>query len=468
MNIETKKLNDIAEVIISNVDKKSKPDETPIILCNYTDVYYNQFIRSNMLFMSATANDREIEKCALFNGDVVITKDSEKHDDIGVPAYIYEDIENLVCGYHLVILRPKPEKIYGLYLYYVLNINESKFQFHAKANGITRFGLRKADIESVEIPVPPFNEQQKIANILRALDDKIYLNRQINQTLEEIARAIFKSWFVDFDPVRAKMAAKENGQDPERAAMMAISGKTEEAFERLSAEQKTSLAATAALFPDAMQDSELGEIPRGWEVSQIGKEVDIFGGGTPSTKNKEFWEGGIYDWTTPKDLSGRTDKIIFNTSRKITEEGLKQISSGLLPKNTVLMSSRAPVGYLAIAKIPIAINQGYIAMVCKKRLTHDYILQWTNSNMDEIKLRAGGTTFAEISKKNFRGIPIIVPKLQVVNTYSRIVSNFYDLIFENLKTVEQLSLIRDTLLPKLLSGELRIPDAEQIAREAGV
>ena len=161
------------------------------------------------------------------------------------------------------------------------------------------------------------------------------------------------------------------------------------------------MQATAALFPDELVESELGEVPKGWEVSTVGEQVQAVGGGTPSTKNADFWDNGIHYWTTPKDLSNLTDKILLNTERKITDAGLKKISSGLLPKDTVLMSSRAPVGYLALAKIKVAINQGYIAILPNKKYSAEYLIQWCEANMAEIKGRASGTTFQEISKKNF-------------------------------------------------------------------
>ncbi|TXK94508.1 hypothetical protein BMR11_14025 [Methylococcaceae bacterium CS5] len=168
-----------------------------------------------------------------------------------------------------------------------------------------------------------------------------------------MAQALFKSWFVDFDPVKAKIAAREAGGTAEQANLAAtqvISGKTEaqlEVMKTRQSEQYEELKATAELFPDAMQESELGSVPVGWDASEIGKEVTVVGGGTPSTKNPDFWENGTLHWTTPKDLSNLNDKILIETSRKITEQGLAKISSGLLPINTVLMSSRAPVGYLA-------------------------------------------------------------------------------------------------------------------------
>ena len=196
-------LGDIIDLTLSSVDKKSKPRERPVRLCNYMDVYNNTFITDQLDFMAATATDREVARCGLVRGDVIITKDSEKHDDIGVPALVRHDIVNLVCGYHLAILRPRPAQVTGAYLVYALKAPPVQHQFHAYANGVTRFGLRKADIGLVEVPLPSLAEQRAIAHVLGTLDDKIELNRRMNETLEAMARALFKSWFVDFDPVSA-------------------------------------------------------------------------------------------------------------------------------------------------------------------------------------------------------------------------------------------------------------------------
>ena len=246
-------LDDVIDLRLSSVDKKSKANEHGVQLCNYTDVYNNSFIHAGMDFMPATATEREIAKCSLVAGDVVITKDSEKHDDIGVPALMREDIPNLVCGYHLAILRPSLSEIDGTYLFYALSTGETQQQFHSYANGITRFGLRKSDIGLVEIPLPPLPEQRAIAHVLGTLDDKIELNRRMNETLEEMARALFKSWFVDFDPVRAKMEGR---------------WRRGESLPSLPAEHYD-------LFPDRLVPSELGDIPEGWEVKLLGEVVDL-------------------------------------------------------------------------------------------------------------------------------------------------------------------------------------------------
>ena len=322
-------------------------------------------------------------------------------------------------------------------------------------------GLNRDNAHALPIKIPEKEEDRKaLGKWISKFDDKIQVNNQLNQTLERIAQAIFKSWFVDFEPVRTKIAVLEAGgtaEQAELAAMSAISAKDEATLKQLQADQPEAYAEleqTAALFPSAMEESELGEIPEGWEVSTIGEEVQISGGGTPSTKNPAYWENGATNWTTPKDLSNLTDKVLTDTERRITESGLEKISSGLLPVDTVLMSSRAPVGYLALAKIPVAINQGYIAMQCKKRLTPEFVLQWASSNMDEIKQRASGTTFAEISKKNFRPISVIVPPENIVSAYSKKAKTIYDKVYALSEEIKTLSSIRNTTLPPLLSGEI--------------
>jgi len=328
------------------------------------------------------------------------------------------------------------------------------------ATGTTIKNVSLKSMRDFIFRLPPINEQKRISKVLGDLDDKIELNHQINQTLESMAKTIFKSWFVDFEPVKAKIAALGAGEDAEGvtcAAIRAISGKTDDELDQLQAgqpENYAQLKTTAELFPTAIQDSELGEVPEGWEVSTIGDEVGVVGGGTPSTKIPEFWDGGEIHWTTPKDLSNLSDKVLLTTERKITTAGLKKISSGLLPINTVLMSSRAPVGYLALAKVPVAVNQGYIAMLCDKRLSPEFVIQWCNSVMDEIKQRSSGTTFAEISKKNFKVIPLVVPSEGIQQSYFELVSGIYNKIAETATECKTLADIRDSLLPKLLSGEV--------------
>jgi type I restriction enzyme S subunit len=401
---------------------------------------------------------KNLERYSLLEGDLTIAMTDMKNSMalLGHTARVPES-DRFWLNQRVGRIRVVREDILDpVYLYYYSNSSDYIHYLRSRANSGVQVNLSTSAIKESELTLPPLGYQKKVAKILFDLDKKIELNRQINQTLEQIAQAIFKSWFVDFEPVKAKIEAKQNGQDPERAAMRAISGKTDEELDALSEEQRRQLTTTAAHFPDELEDSELGEIPRGWEMSTIGEEVEVVGGGTPSTKKEEFWEGGEINWTSPKDLSGLQDKILLKTEKKITEAGLAKISSGLLPVDTVLMSSRAPVGYLAQAKIPVAINQGYIAMKCNLRLPPEYVLLWTDSVMDEIKQRASGSTFAEISKKNFKPISIVVPGDQVISKFMDQAKVIYDKIAESVSESASLSEIRDSLLPKLLSGQIEL------------
>ncbi|MGP2665069.1 restriction endonuclease subunit S [Serratia nevei] len=328
--------------------------------------------------------------------------------------------------------------------------------------GAANPALNRNHVHPLEIYWPTRNIQDQIADILSSVDAKIENNTKINQTLEKMVEALFKSWFVYFDPVKAKIAAIQAGsshEDQTLAAMVSISGKdidTLAIFKLEHPEKYAELKDFAEQFPSAMQDSELGEIPLGWTLSEIGNEVDVVGGATPSTKTPVFWDKGNINWTTPKDLSDLKDKILLKTERKITVDGLKKISSGLLPINTVLMSSRAPVGYLALTKIPVAINQGYIAMKCNHDLSPEFILQWCSANMSEILSRASGTTFAEISKKNFNSIPLVKPSVSSVSYYTKQSSSIYSLIEANVQENHYLKEIRDALIIKLISSEMKL------------
>lgn len=389
----------------------------------------------------------------------------------GRVAWVKEPVSFCIAQ-DMVAIRADQRLVDPMFLFSLLRSEQVINKINNMHVGTLIPHFKKGDFKNLYLSIPRnLKIQRAIGLFYFSLSEKIEKNKEINQTLEQMAQALFKSWFVNFEPVKAKMAVLEAGgsqEDATLAAMTAISGKNADAlavFEREHPEQYAELKATAELFPLAMQDSELGEIPEGWTLSEIGAQIDIAGGATPSTKTPVFWDNGDIHWTTPKDLSNVKDKILLHTERKITKAGLGKISSGLLPVNTVLMSSRAPVGYLAIAKVPVAINQGYIAMKCNKELSPEFVLQWCSANMPEIISRASGTTFAEISKKNFNPIPLVKPPLELVKNYTKQVSAIYSLIENTMRENNSLTELRDTLLPKLLSGEITLPEAEQIISE---
>ncbi|VVM08172.1 restriction endonuclease subunit S [Methylacidimicrobium tartarophylax] len=299
--------------------------------------------------------------------------------------------------------------------------------------------LNQDILSHIPAAVPKPLEQRAIAHILGTLDDKMEMNRRMSETLEAMARALFKSWFVDFEPVRVKMEGRwRRGES--------LPGFPDHLYD---------------LFPDRLVDSEVGEIPEGWEVRPIGELADVVGGSTPKTERREYWEGGTHRWVTPKDLSALSVPVLLDTERKITDAGLTQISSGLLPKGTVLLSSRAPIGYLAIAEVPVSINQGFIAMKPRDGMSNQFLLRWASVAHDEIVSHANGSTFLEISKANFRPIRIVAPNRLVMETFDRLSQAMFRRVVEHQRQSRALAALRDTLLPKLISGELRVKDAEK-------
>ncbi|MBG5757271.1 restriction endonuclease subunit S [Pseudomonas aeruginosa] len=301
--------------------------------------------------------------------------------------------------------------------------------------------INQSTLNSIEVTVPGPSSQKLIGGFVSSLDDRITLLRETNATLEAIAQALFKSWFVDFDPVRAKA----EGRQPEGMD-----------------------ATTAALFPDSFEESELGLVPKGWSVMPIGEAVECVGGGTPDTKNEAYWQPEEFSWSSPKDLSGLQSPVLLSTERKLSAQGLTKVSSGLLPSGTLLMSSRAPIGYLAIAQTALAVNQGYIAMLPGGRLPPLYLLFWCRENMEIIKGRANGSTFMEISKKAFRPIPASVPPADVLEAFEQIAGSLFERLVANERQAQTLTQLRDTLLPRLISGQLRLPEAQAVLNDMDI
>ncbi len=355
----------------------------------------------------------------------------------GETAFVPEGLE-FALGQNLVLLRADGTKVDPPFLRWLVRGPEWWDQIRQFLNvGAVFDSLKCADVPNFKLRIPPLPEQRAIAHILGTLDDKIELNRRMSETLEAMARAHFKSWFVDFDPVRAKAEGRDPGLPQ----------------------------AVADLFPDAFEDSELGEVPWGWSIRPVGDLADVVGGTTPSTKEASYWVGGTHAWATPKDLSGLSVPVLLDTERQITDAGLSQVGSGLLPKGTVLLSSRAPIGYLAVAELPVAINQGFIAMVAKADASNLFLLLWASVAHEDIVSRANGSTFLEISKASFRPIPVVAPPTQVMHAFEMQARPLYQRIVASARESQSLAALRDSLLPKLISGELRVKDAERFVAD---
>lgn len=295
----------------------------------------------------------------------------------------------------VLVFRKLDDNICEKYLYYIL-ADDRFFDFStASASGSKMPRGDKAQIMNYPISLPSLEKQKKIADILSSLDEKIELNRHMNKTLEQLGQALFRYYFVD------NPAAKS------------------------------------------------------WGDVKVGELVDIKGGGTPSTKNSSFWGGDIV-WSSPRDLANQRCHFLMRTDKTITKQGLLKVSSGMLPAGTLLLSSRAPIGYIAFAGVDMAINQGYIAFLPKAKLSNYFMYFWLKNNIQKIKDSANGSTFLEISKTAFRNIYIKQPNQLLHDKFQHEAMIILDKIRDNEAEIYNLTRLRDSLLPKLISGEIKI------------
>ena len=279
------------------------------------------------------------------------------------------------------------------------------------ANGGAQQNLNAQIIKDYVLQMPSLADQRRIASILSSLDRKIELNNKINADLEEMAQAIFKNWFVDFEPFK-------NGK---------------------------------------FVDSELGMIPEGWKVGRLDEIADVVGGSTPSKAKPEYYTQKGIAWLTPKDLSNHPAVYTSRGVIDITEEGYNSTSTKLMPKGTILFTSRAPIGYISIAQNDICTNQGFKSLVPKKAGTC-FLYCFLKYVTPEIENKSTGSTFKEASGSLMKSLQVIMPEQKVFEDFETIVSPLFARIESLEKENSRLSSLRDTLLPRLMSGELEVPE----------
>lgn len=298
------------------------------------------------------------------------------------------------------------------FLYYLLSQDLFFAYVMSGAKGCKMPRGDKEQIMNWEIVIPSEKEdQRRIASILSSLDRKIELNNKINADLEEMAQAIFKNWFVDFEPFK--------------------DGK--------------------------FVDSELGMIPEGWKVGRLDEIADVVGGSTPSKAKPEYYTQKEIAWLTPKDLSNHPAVYTSRGEIDITEEGYNSTSTKIMPKGTILFTSRAPIGYISITQNDICTNQGFKSLVPKKAGTC-FLYCFLKYVTPEIENKSTGSTFKEASGALMKSLQVIMPDQKVFEEFEEIVSPLFARIESLEKENSRLSLLRDTLLPRLMSGELEVPE----------
>ena len=425
----------LAEPVRNGIYKKREFHGRGAKVVNMGELFANPRLR-DVYMRRVELSESEQHRLSVQAGDLLFARRSLVAEGAGKCSVVLEVNELTAFESSIIRARPDPTKADSLFLYYYFNSPIGLHGLDTIRRHVAVAGITGTDLAELPVELPPLPEQRAIAHVLGTLDDKIELNRRMNETLEEMARALFKSWFVNFEPVRAKMDGR---------------WRRGESLPGLPAEHYD-------LFPDRLVPSELGEVPEGWGVKALGDVVEVVGGTTPSTKIAEYWEGGTHCWATPKDLSNLSSPVLLDTERKITNAGLDKIGSGLLPPGTVLLSSRAPIGYLAISEEPVAINQGFIATPPSGAVSNLFLLHWCSAFHEVIVNHANGSTFLEISKRNFRRIPIVMPGEIVMDAFDRRARPLHKHVVSNARESRALAGQRDALLPKLVSGEVRMEE----------
>ena len=415
------------------------------------NIYNDGFSENGLVFISDTDAEK-LNNVAIELDDILINITG---DSVARVCLAPEGKLPARVNQHVAIIRTVKNELDPKFVRYFLTDKNTQNHLLTLAGiGATRNALTKGMLEEFLVPKPDIVIQERISKILSDLDDKIHLNKQINQTLESIAQAIFKSWFIDFEPVRAKIAAKQTGQDPERAAMCAISGKSEAELEQMAKDDFAELQATAALFPDELVESELGEVPRGWHVQSLYDTADFVNGaafkakdfssnpneGLPIIKIAELKQG----------ISAQTKYTNSSFDKKY------QVSSG----DIFYSWSGSPETSLDVFKWFGGdgwLNQHIFKINSKnKGQTYFvyYLLKYLKPTLIRLATNKQTTGLGHITVADMKQLQVIKPEEHIFLSYVKIIAPLYEK--ESLLKQESIDLafLRDTLLPKLLSGKI--------------
>ena len=453
MPLKTESLAAMCEAVVDC------PHSTPVWTDTGFVVLRNQNIKDGRLDLSAPSyTDEEhfkqrVRRMAPRPGDIVITREAPMGEVCKIP-------EGLTCclGQRQVLLRPKAG-VNADYLLYALQspVVQEQIRWN-EGTGSTVSNIRIPVLEKIEIPRLGASEQF-IAAALKSVDEKIDINRRINQTLEAMAQAIFQSWFVDFDPVKAKIAAKAEGRDPLRAAMTAISGKADVELDTWPPEQYEQLAATAALFPDEMEESALGEIPKGWSFRSAEALAEVGIGKTPPRKEPQwFTEGeGDWRWVSIKDM-GASGVFQQRSSEFLTADAVSRFKVRVVPDRTVLLSFKLTIGRVAITDGPMVTNEAiaHFKLPSSAAISSEYLYLYLKV-FDYSTLGSTSSIADAVNSKTIREMPIIVASGDLIDRFTKSVAPLFEEMRNRQNEIASLGTTRDALLPKLLSGEIEVP-----------
>ncbi|WP_193258116.1 restriction endonuclease subunit S [Vibrio navarrensis] len=462
--VVTTKLSDLCELIVDC------PHSTP----KWTDsgfvVLRNQNIRNGALDLTSPSYTDEagynsrIKRAVPQAGDIVITREAPMGEVCIIP-------EGLQCclGQRQVLLRPK-KGISNEYLFWALQSPFVKHQISwNEGTGTTVSNIRIPVLKAFEIP-RWFEQEPQIAAQLSAIDNKITLNRQINQTLEQMAQTLFKSWFVDFDPVMDNALDAGNPIPDElqhRAEARKAVRQGRAAADKEREGFKPQPDDVRQLFPDAFEESELGWVPKGWETKPISSLINLIGGGTPKTSEESYW-GGEIPWFSVVDAPNDSNVFVLDTEKKVTEAGVANSSTKVLRVGTTIISARGTVGKCALVATPMAMNQSCYGVVGAEGV-HDYFVYYLlRQSVKQLQQRSHGSVFSTITRDTFSSLKLATGNVSLTQLFGNTISPWFEKILANNQQQSSLERLRDTLLPKLISGELRLDDVEAAVEQETV
>lgn len=352
--------------------------------------------------------------------------------------------------------------------FYIVNddLEELKFTYYLlKTLGLSEMnsdsavpGLNRENAHSLKIKIPKDKFHRcEIGKRLSIFDQKIHLNTQINQTLEQIAQALFKSWFVDFEPVRAKVQTLSDGlslEQAELAAMQSISGKTPEELTALSQTQPdryAELAETAKAFPCEMVEVDGVEVPKGWDIKELGSLMTIKRGGSPRPI-KDFISDKGLNWVKISDATAEDNPFLFSTKEYIKSEGLSK--TVLLKKGSLILSNSATPGLPRFLELDACIHDGWLYFSDIKSLTQEYLYFFFLDIRNDLVAQGNGSVFTNLKTDIVKAQKAIVPDERVICYFNKQVKSIMNLIRYNTANSISLKETRDLLLPRLLNGEL--------------
>ena len=412
------KLSEIATVEISGVDKKTKDNEIPVRLCNFTDVYHNWAITKEMTdsFMKASANQKEINTLSLRKGQVAFTKDSETRDDIGIPTYIADDFENVVLGYHTALITPDKSKLSGKYLNAFMNTRYIQKYFENNASGSgQRYTLSTETLNAIPVIAPDLQAQEKIGDVFSNIDKKIALNRRMNAKLEQMAKRLYDHWFVQFDfPNADGKPYKSTG------------GKM------------------------VWNETLKREIPDGWEVGNL---YDI----------AEYVNGLACQNYRPKESEKSLPVIKIREMNEGITADTEKVSASI-PGKYRIYAGDILFSWSASLEIKIwtgetgGLNQHIFKVIPKGYFSKGYVYQQLSAYLVNFQKMAESrkTTMGHITSDHIKQSRILIPPKEIISAFTKKTLSIFNYQLSIEKETQKLTALRDKLLPLLMNGQVQI------------